>query len=138
MRQQVNINENDEEDCVVVEGEGEAEDQGPSSGAASALVPKKPKTKGPMDSYCMRPEEARAKGKHLQTTMSQHYKVKEREKAHEYIADWFYQAAIPLNTVRLDSFDLMLEAIGQFGPGLKKPSPYQLGTPLLNKHVNLV
>ncbi|XP_034592935.1 uncharacterized protein [Setaria viridis] len=135
MRQQVNINENDEEDCVVMEGGGEIEDQ---AGSSSALVPKQPKIKGPMDSYCMRPEQARAKGKHLQTTMSQHYKVKEREKAHEYIADWFYQAAIPHNTVLLDSFDLMLEAIGQFGPGLKKPSPYQLGTPLLNKHVNLV
>lgn len=137
-REQVNINGNNDEECVEMEMAGEAEVQDDSSAAASILVPKKPKTKGPMDSYCMRPEQARAKGKHLQTTMSQHYKIKEREKAHEYIADWFYQAAIPHNTVLLDSFDLMLEAIGQFGPGLKKPSPYMLGTPLLNKHVNLV
>ncbi|WVZ53114.1 LOW QUALITY PROTEIN: hypothetical protein U9M48_004100 [Paspalum notatum var. saurae] len=124
-RQQVNVNGNNNEDCVEMEVVGEVDVQGDSTVAASTLVPKKPKNKGPLDSYCMRPEQARAKGKHLQTTMNQHFK---------YIADWFYQAAIPHNTVLLDSFDLMLEAIGQFGPGFKKPSPYMLGTPLLNKH----
>lgn len=61
--------------------------------------------------------------------------MKEKQRAHEYIADWFYQAGIPLNAVRLDSFDLMIEAIGQYGPQLKKPSPYQLGTPLLENRV---
>lgn len=39
MRKQVNINENEEEDYVVVEG-GKVEDQRGSSGATSTLVPK--------------------------------------------------------------------------------------------------
>jgi hypothetical protein len=34
-----------------------------------------------------------------------------------------------------DSFDLMLEAGEQYGPRLKKPSPYQLGTSSLENGV---
>nr|AAV44052.1 unknown protein [Oryza sativa Japonica Group] len=71
LRQQVNINGNDDEEMEEV---GEVEVQEAPSAAGSTLVRKKPRNKGPLDSYCMRPEEPRAKGKHIQTTMSKHYR----------------------------------------------------------------
>ncbi|KAL4188934.1 hypothetical protein AMTRI_Chr08g162900 [Amborella trichopoda] len=39
------------------------------------------------------------------------------------------------NTARLNSFHTMLEAIGQFGPGLKAPTPYKIGELLMKKEV---
>ncbi|EEC78990.1 hypothetical protein OsI_19483 [Oryza sativa Indica Group] len=69
LRQQVNINGNDDEEMEEV---GEVEVQEAPSAAGSTLVRKKPRNKGPLDSYCMRPEEARAKGKQRQTTRSKH------------------------------------------------------------------
>lgn len=42
---------------------------------------------------------------------------------------------IPFNAATYDSFHIMIEAIGQFGPGMKKPSMYDLRVPLLRKEV---
>lgn len=53
----------------------------------------------------------------------------------ECIAAWFNEAGIPSNTVRLESLNLVLEAIGQFGPGLRAPSPDEIDGPLLQKQV---
>lgn len=112
LRQQVNINGNDDEEMEEV---GEVEVQEAPSAAGSTLVRKKPRNKGPLDSYCMRPEEARAKGKHIQTTMSKHCKVKEREKLMSILQIGFMRQQFLITQFFLESFDLMLEAIGQFG-----------------------
>lgn len=112
LRQQVNINGNDDEEMEEV---GEVEVQEAPSAAGSTLVHKKPRNKGPLDSYCMRPEEARAKGKHIQTTMSKHCKVKEREKLMSILQIGFMRQQFLITQFFLESFDLMLEAIGQFG-----------------------
>lgn len=53
----------------------------------------------------------------------------------ECIATWFNEAGIPSNTVCLESFNLMLEAVGQFGPGLRGPSPSELDGSLLQRQV---
>ena len=70
-----------------------------------------------------------------QTTYGAKQMEKKRKKVMECIAAWFNEAGIPSNTVCLESFDLMLEAIGQFGPGLRAPSPDELDGPLLQKQV---
>jgi len=46
-----------------------------------------------------------------------------------------YQAGIPFNTVRLHSFQTMLEAVGQFGLGLKGPSYHEVRETLLAKEI---
>jgi hypothetical protein len=47
-----------------------------------------------------------------QTTCSAKQMQKKRKKVMECIATWFNEAGIPSNTVCLESFNLMLEAIG--------------------------
>ncbi|ONM27496.1 hAT transposon superfamily protein [Zea mays] len=51
----------------------------------------------------------------VQTTLSTQKREERRDKACEYICQFFYEASIAHNTVTLPSFALMLEAIGQFG-----------------------
>jgi hypothetical protein len=60
---------------------------------------------------------------------------KKRKKVMERIATWFNEAGIPSNTICLESFNLMLKAIGQFGPGLQGPCPDELDGPLLQRQV---
>ncbi|KAI7752799.1 hypothetical protein M8C21_021751, partial [Ambrosia artemisiifolia] len=61
-----------------------------------------------------------------------------RDKACIEIAKWFYDAGIPSNAATYDSFNTMIEAIGQIGPGMKPPTMYELGVPLLNEQVKEV
>lgn len=70
-----------------------------------------------------------------QTTCTAKRMQKKRKKVMECIATWFSEAGIPSNTVCLESFNLMLEAIGQFGPGLQGPSPDELDGPLSQRQV---
>nr|CAD1831681.1 unnamed protein product [Ananas comosus var. bracteatus] len=92
--------------------------------------------KGLIDRFCIpTPKEALRRGKDVQPTINEKLKEKERERTIEYIARWFYEAGIPFNAASLESFSLMLEAIGQYGRGLKAPTPYELRVPLLKKEV---
>ncbi|KAL4373353.1 hypothetical protein AHAS_Ahas05G0073300 [Arachis hypogaea] len=56
-------------------------------------------------------------------------------RVHRYIARWFYQAGIPLNPVRLKSFQEMLWAVGSFGPNLSAPTYHAPRVPLLNEEL---
>ncbi|XP_057770757.1 uncharacterized protein LOC130990547 [Salvia miltiorrhiza] len=58
-----------------------------------------------------------------------------RDKACEVIARFFYDNAIPFNSATSDSFKGMVEAIGQYGPGLVPPSMYELRVLFLQKEV---
>ncbi|CAL1387421.1 unnamed protein product [Linum trigynum] len=44
---------------------------------------------------------------------------------HQYIAKWVYTHAVAFNAIENDEFKQMVEAIGQFGPGLKPPTHSQ-------------
>jgi hypothetical protein len=112
----------------------------------SVIVLKKVTSKGvsssgPMDRYCkMTPEEilAARKGKFgvaekVQSKLSTEKREEKRDRACEYICQFFYEAGIPLNTVTLPSFDLMLEAIGDFGRNLRGPTPYEMSGKFLQK-----
>ncbi|KAL5785174.1 hypothetical protein ACOSQ2_007566 [Xanthoceras sorbifolium] len=56
-------------------------------------------------------------------------------KVNQYAARWVYEVGIPFNAIDNDSFKLFVEAVGQFGPGYKPPSQYQLKKSLLNEEV---
>ncbi|XP_061993558.1 uncharacterized protein LOC133711452 [Rosa rugosa] len=48
---------------------------------------------------------------------------------------WVYEAGIPFHAIDSDSFKRFVEAVGQFGPGYRPPSQYQLREPLLKEEV---
>ena len=66
--------------------------------------------------------------------MDDRLQKKERKHAISMIAKWFYQARIHFNTTRLRSFHAMVNAIGNFGRGLKLPY-HELRETLLKEEV---
>ncbi|GKU88834.1 hypothetical protein SLEP1_g3051 [Rubroshorea leprosula] len=97
------------------------------------------KTKGPMDLFLMKPEtivQKRKESKMRQMSIKDS-DPEARARTVQYIARFFYQAGIPFNVARLDSFKYMVEAIGRYGPNLKPPSYHELRVPLLKKELQL-
>ncbi|XLR01144.1 hypothetical protein S83_067342 [Arachis hypogaea] len=94
--------------------------------------------RGPMDLFMKRPEIAIARNKKEKLRQQNIKKACNKEavrRVHRYIARWFYQAGIPLNPVRLKSFQEMLWAVGSFGPNLPAPTYHALRVPLLNEEL---
>jgi hypothetical protein len=77
-------------------------------------------------------EESAHKNK-IQTKLSTQKREDRRDRACEYICQFFYEAGIAHNTVTLPSFGHMLEAIGAFGRGLRGPSAYEMSGPFLKR-----
>ena len=72
-----------------------------------------------------------------QTTMNDAYKKEARERACSLISGWMYDAAIPFNAVTYPSFQPMIEAISQYGMGMKGPSIYVVRVTHLKKELEL-
>ncbi|KAL4204195.1 hypothetical protein AMTRI_Chr01g108540 [Amborella trichopoda] len=110
-----------------------------SSETKRAFGSKKACTRGPIDSFFTPSLETvikKGKGKEKkQVTIENRFKKEDRTRVIQYIAWWFYHAGISFNTTSLNSFHTMLEAIEQFGLGLKAPTPYEIGEPLLKKEL---
>ncbi|CAL9238776.1 unnamed protein product [Arabidopsis halleri] len=70
--------------------------------------------------------------------MVESYCKKRLHAVHQYVARWVYSHGIPFNAIANDEFKRMLEAVGQFGPGVTPPSQYQLREPLLKEEVDRV
>ena len=68
-----------------------------------------------------------------QTTINDAYKKEARERACMLMTRWMYEAAIPFNAVTYPSFQLMIEAIGQYGVGMKGPSIHEVKVTNLKK-----
>jgi hypothetical protein len=67
-----------------------------------------------------------------QTTLPRKSK-EEKEATDMYVADFIYDCGLPLNVINSRSFEVMLEAVGQYGPGYVKPSYHEVRVPLLEK-----
>ena len=100
---------------------------------------KKPRHKGPMDSFVYQKLEKvvqlRKQGKLKQTNIQDACDKKKREEACQYIARLLYQARIPFNVANSDAFKCVVEAIGHYGPNLKPPSYHELRVSLLKKEL---
>ena len=72
-----------------------------------------------------------------QTTMNDAYKKEARERACFLISRWMYDATIPFNAVTYPSFQPMIEAICQYGVGMKGPSIYEARVTHLKKELEL-
>ncbi|CAH1453556.1 unnamed protein product [Lactuca virosa] len=129
--------EDEEEDCVEIRSKRGSE-------GTSKLPPKKkPKQRGLIDMYYTPNPEGALKGRKegkggKQQTINEVCRKELRGKACSEIAKWFYDAGIPFNAATYDSFNIMVEAIGQFGPVMKPPSMYELRVPLLKKEVEAI
>lgn len=67
-----------------------------------------------------------------QTTLQQKSKEK-KERTDMYVTDFIYESGLPLNVINSRAFEIMLEAVGQYGPGYVKPSYHDVRVPLLEK-----
>ncbi|RVW26820.1 hypothetical protein CK203_116641 [Vitis vinifera] len=76
-------------------------------------------------------------GKMNQTTINDAYKKEARERACMLITRWMYEAAIPFNAVTYPSFQPMIEAIGQYGVGMKGPTFHEVRVTNLKKELAL-
>jgi hypothetical protein len=135
--------EEDRAEVDLSHSEGEEHSDGEGN---SVVVLKKVSSKGAsscglIDKFCkLTPEEVvtARKGKSVvenkvQSKLSTEKREEKRDMACEYICQFFYEAGIPHNTVTLPSFDLMLEAIGDFGRNLRGPTPYEMSGKFLQK-----
>ncbi|XP_039044369.1 uncharacterized protein LOC120183815 [Hibiscus syriacus] len=122
------------------EYDGEEEDVEIGGRSSKMPPPKKPRQKGPIDMYFTpNPREAiKARKEGRQQTINETCRKNLRDKVCHEIGRWFNDAGIPFNAATYESFQIMIEAIGQFGPGIKAPSMYELRVPILNKEVEEV
>ncbi|RWR83607.1 Aminoacyl-tRNA synthetase [Cinnamomum micranthum f. kanehirae] len=141
-----NAYEEDEEDDVEVIERGKrplAHGSEVSSARGSTTIStvsktKKPKQKGPIDVFFtpnpdVVVQNRKAQGKQTRIDANDPYRKELRERACIRFARWMYDAEIPFNAVNCDSFGPMIEAIGQYGPGMKPPSYHEVRVPLLKK-----
>ena len=101
---------------------------------------KRSREKGPMDHFFTPNAEAvvqNRSGKMTQTTMNDTYNKEPRERACSLISRWMYDAAIPFNAVTYPSFQPMIEAIGQYGVGIKGPSIYEVRVTHVKKELEI-
>ena len=107
-------------------------------------APPKPQTqkhsKSVSSLLCKSPEEVvaeRHKSKMSQPTLEYSTKSKEAKQiVDDHVADFFYENGIPLNAINSRSWEIMLESIGQYGPGYRSPSYHEIRNPLLDRAVN--
>ncbi|KAJ9688880.1 hypothetical protein PVL29_014498 [Vitis rotundifolia] len=102
---------------------------------------KKPRQKGSIDHFFTPNAEIvvqnRRNRKMNQTTINDAYKKEARERACMLITRWMYETIIPFNAVTYPSFQPMIEAIGQYGVGMKGPTPHEVKVTNLKKELGL-
>lgn len=104
----------DDVDCEIV---------GVSGGKSARCAPKRPRQRGPMDMFVTPKPKGQVKGKTNEVFSVEDKNL--RDRACKEIARWFYDAGIPFNAANYPSFASMIEAIGQYGPGMKPPSMHE-------------
>ncbi|KAL6541554.1 hypothetical protein OROGR_011040 [Orobanche gracilis] len=78
-------------------------------------------------------EERHCRGPYQTTIENSTKTAEEKERVNMHIANFFYENGIPFNAAHSRSYEIMIESIGQFGPGLKPSTYHDLRVPLLEK-----
>lgn len=130
--------EADEDDIVMTDRHGKSTGSSQASISFSSKA-KKSKVKGPMDLFCApNPDDVvknRGKGKQTKIDANDPYKKELRERAVIRFMRWMYDCAIPFNTLNCPSFGPAIEAIGQYGAGMKPPSYHEARVTCLKKEL---
>ncbi|XP_070048793.1 uncharacterized protein [Nicotiana tomentosiformis] len=91
------------------------------------------KTKGPMDCYFSQ-KSGDKEGKSGNPQIDA--KTILRDRAITMFARWMYDTGLPFNCVNYtDTFSAFIEAVGQYGPGMKPPTYHEVRGPYLKKEV---
>jgi hypothetical protein len=110
-------------------------------------APTKPATQNQKESksvssmLCKTPEEVvaeRHKCRNSQSTL-EHCTKKEKEakqRVDDHIVDFLYENRVPLHVVKSRTWEIMLESIGQYGPGYQGPSYHNTRVTWLERAVN--
>ncbi|WVZ78409.1 hypothetical protein U9M48_026122, partial [Paspalum notatum var. saurae] len=115
--------------------EDEPEPQ-PSSGTKKTSIGAKSK-EGKRTQASIKVVAERHKSKKSQATLEYSTKTKEAKQiVDDHVADFFYENAIPFNVINSRSWEIMVESIGQFGPGYRSASYHDLRNPLLDRAVD--
>ncbi|XP_042401120.1 uncharacterized protein LOC121991168 [Zingiber officinale] len=97
---------------------------------------KKCKQTGPINLYFMKDVDEIVKQRRAKSKgQFDENKKKLRDIVVEKFARWMYDAGIPFNAVKYDSFEPCIEAIGQFGSGMKPPSYHEVRVKYLKKEL---
>ncbi|XP_028082295.1 uncharacterized protein LOC114283626 [Camellia sinensis] len=138
----MDMEDEDEDDDVVEINVNQRRKLTRSSQGSSKSKSKMSKRKGPMDVYftpnpesVMKNQRDQAKGKQTKIDANDPYKKDMRAQAVQRFARWMYDAGIPVNAVNYESFGPMIEAIGQYGPGMKPPTYHEMRVTQLKKEV---
>ena len=97
-----------------------------------------PRSLGPMDKFAstIDPDSSLSRSRTTRQQSINDALWKERtHQVHQYVARWVYESGIPFNAIDNDSFKRLMEAVGQYGPGYRPPTQYQLREPLLKEEV---
>jgi len=80
----------------------------------------------------------RHKSKTSQSTLEHCTKTGKEAKqiVDDHAADFFSENNIPLNVINSRSWEILLESIGQYGPGYRSPSYHEMRCPLLDRAVD--
>ncbi|KAL6535641.1 hypothetical protein OROMI_027015 [Orobanche minor] len=116
----------------------------PSSGTSAKrkkasyfVVPQSKPTKSIASTLRKTPEEVveerHCRGPYQTSIENSTKTAEEKERVNMHIANFFYENGIPFNAAHSRSYEIMIESIGQFGPGLKPPTYHDLRVPLLEK-----
>ncbi|KAL0329281.1 UNVERIFIED_CONTAM: hypothetical protein Sradi_4914800 [Sesamum radiatum] len=109
---------------------------GEGSSAASTMQFKKQTQVGPINLYFRKESnEVMQQRKRKKAKVIDETKKKLRENAAQKICTWIYDAGLPFNVVHCESLGPTIEAIGQYGPGMKPPSYYEVRVKYLKKEM---
>ena len=56
----------------------------------------------------------------------------------DHVANFFYENGVPFNVINSRSWEIMLESIGQYGPGYRSPIMHDIREPLLERAINKI
>ena len=72
-----------------------------------------------------------------QTTINDAYKKEAKERTCMLVIRWMYEADIPFNAITYLSFQPMIEAIDQYGIGMKGPTLHEVRVTNIRKELTL-
>ncbi|XP_070018249.1 uncharacterized protein [Nicotiana sylvestris] len=106
-----------------------------SSNSSSGSSTTRAVTKGPLNLYFSAKHQEKRKG---DSGSGLEAKKILRGRGVSAFAVWIYDAWLPFNCVNYKTFDKLIEAVGQYGPGMKLPSYHEVRVTHLKKEVKKV
>ncbi|GJN11792.1 hypothetical protein PR202_ga30030 [Eleusine coracana subsp. coracana] len=123
------LNQNSRTSVIAMEeSEGEAEPVAPATVPSSGTKAKQNRRKATAQAQASIASFVGGQKKHTKSTKEA------KQIVDDHVADFFYENGIPLNAINSRSWEVLLESIGQYGPGYRSPY-HEMRNPLLERAV---